>query len=131
MELQGYEVWDLHFIFFLLLVLWIFCSKTPNATKFHAIYHKKTRQMPHCSINLPKIWESTLEKNVKIKWLHLNEGPKRRGVTITKLFAKFIINMHDESIMISNKLLAERDSNELLNKIPHFLMIFTSCNTSY
>ena len=28
----------------------------------------------------------------------------------------YIINMHDESTMISNKLLAERDSNELLNK---------------
>jgi len=28
--------------------------------------------------------------------------------------------MHDESTMISNKLLAERYSNEILNKIPHF-----------
>lgn len=28
----------------------------------------------------------------------------------------YIINMHDESTMISNKLLAERDSNEFLNK---------------
>lgn len=97
-----------------------FLFKTPNATKFHAIYHKKTRQMPHCSINLPKIWESTLEKNVKIKWLCLNEGPKRREATITKLFAKFIINIHDEGEMVSNKLLAERNLNEFLNKIPLF-----------
>ena len=45
----------------------------------------------------------------------LNEGPKRREATITKLFAKFIINIHDEGKMVSNKLLAERNLNEFLN----------------
>ena len=52
---------------FLLLTLWVFLfnkliKKTPNATKFCAVCHKKTRQMPHCTINLPKICEGTLEK---------------------------------------------------------------------
>ena len=39
---------------------------------------------------------------------------------ITKLFAKSFINMYDKSEMISNKLLAEKDSDESLNKTPHF-----------
>lgn len=50
---------------FLLLTLWVF------------LFNKliKKRQMPHCTINLPKTCEGTLEKN-KIKLLCLNEEPK-------------------------------------------------------
>jgi len=50
----------------------------------------------------------------------LNEDLNDVKKTITKLFAKSFINMYDESKMISNKLLAKRDSNEFLNKTPLF-----------
>ncbi len=42
--------------------------------------------------------------------------------TTAKLFAKSIINMHDESKITSNKLLTERNPNEFLNKTPSLLI---------
>ena len=60
----------------------------------------------------------------------MNEDLNDVKKTITKLFAKSFINMYDESKMISNKLLAKRDSNEFLNKTP-LLMILTADNISY
>lgn len=39
---------------------------------------------------------------------------------VKQIIAKSIINMHDESKMISNKLSVERGINEFLNKIPLF-----------
>lgn len=64
-----------------------------------------------------------IRKNVEIKWLRWMQGPKWCGKTTTaKLFAKSIINMYDESKIISNKLLAERNPNEFLNKTPPLLI---------
>lgn len=74
-------------------------------------------------IYLPRICENTLEKMLKLSGCVWIQGPKWCGKTTTaKLFAKSIINMHDENKIISNKLLAERNPNEFLNKTPPLLI---------
>ena len=66
---------------------------------------------------LKRICESTLKKMLRLSGCVWIQGPKWCGKTTTaKIFAKSVINMHDEGQIISSKLLAERNPNEFLNK---------------